>query len=51
MYKHPTLTKVPGDISRGNEKERQGYIQDITKLSKTELLDLKDRQELLLKNK
>lgn len=51
MYKHPILTKVPGDISRGSEKEKQGYIQDITKLNKTELLDLKERQELLLKNK
>lgn len=51
MYKKPILTKVPGDVSRGNEKEKQGYIQDIRKLSKTELLDLKDRQELLLKNK
>ncbi|XP_062564191.1 uncharacterized protein LOC134227022 [Armigeres subalbatus] len=51
MYKHPILTKVPGDTSRGSAKEKQGYIHDITKLSKTELLDLKERQELLLKNK
>lgn len=51
MYKHPVLTRVPGDTSRGSVKEKQGYIQDITKLNKTELLDLKERQELLLKNK
>lgn len=51
MYKQPILTKVPGDTSRGHEKESQGYIKDISKLNKMELLDLKERQELLLKNK
>ncbi|XP_065094792.1 DNA-directed RNA polymerase II subunit GRINL1A [Ochlerotatus camptorhynchus] len=51
MYNNPILTKVPGDILCGNKKEKQGYIQDISKLNKSELLDLKRRQELLLRNK
>lgn len=51
MYKHPVLTKVPGDVAYGTEKGKQGYIQDINKLTKSELLDLKERQELLLRNK
>ncbi|XP_058824820.1 uncharacterized protein LOC131685244 [Topomyia yanbarensis] len=51
MYKNPILTKVPGDVTRGLDKEKQGYLQQLSKLSKTELLDLKNRQELLLQNR
>lgn len=50
MDKQHILTKVPGDLSYGRAKEKQGYIQDISKLNKSELLDLKERQELLLRN-
>ncbi|XP_058455906.1 uncharacterized protein LOC131433106 [Malaya genurostris] len=51
MYNPPILTRVPGDITRVTDKEKQGYIQDLTKLTRTELLDLKNRQEMLLANK
>ncbi|EDS29998.1 conserved hypothetical protein [Culex quinquefasciatus] len=52
MFKNPPpLSRVPGDPSRSRDSEKQGYIRDISKLSKTELLDLKLRQELLLNNK
>ncbi|XP_001848813.2 uncharacterized protein LOC6039157 [Culex quinquefasciatus] len=52
MFKNPPpLSRVPGDPSRSRDSEKQGYIRDISKLSKTELLDLKLRQELLLNNR
>lgn len=52
MYKNPPpLNRVPGDPNRCRDTEKQGYIRDISKLNKTELLDLKLRQELLLNNK
>ncbi|XP_055596736.1 uncharacterized protein LOC129746856 [Uranotaenia lowii] len=51
MIKCPKLTKVPGNTTYGNEKEKQGFVENIAKLSKMELLDLKERQELLLRNK
>lgn len=52
MYKNPPpLSRVPGDPNRARDTERQGFIRDLSKLSRTELLDLKLRQELLLANK
>ncbi|XP_053689954.1 uncharacterized protein LOC128738667 [Sabethes cyaneus] len=51
MYKNSITSKVPGDVNRGTEREKQGYIKDLRTLSKGELLDLKNRQELLLHNK
>lgn len=46
---HPPHSKVPGE-SKVKQKEYE-LQKDLTKLSRRELLDLKERQSKLLENK
>ncbi|XP_055629593.1 DNA-directed RNA polymerase II subunit GRINL1A [Toxorhynchites rutilus septentrionalis] len=39
------------NVMPNNRKEKQGYIDDISKLNRAELTDLKIRQEFLLRNR
>jgi hypothetical protein len=45
---HPPQNRVPGDIP---QRKDHALNQDLTKLSRRELLDLKTRQLKLLENK
>lgn len=45
----PVIKKVPGNLVKFDH-EKDGFV-DLTKLSRTELLDMKQREENLLKNR
>ncbi|XP_055534342.1 uncharacterized protein LOC129723883 [Wyeomyia smithii] len=51
MLRNQNITNVPGDVKRGSGNEKRRYVEDLNTLSKRELLDLKNRQELLLQNR
>lgn len=38
-------------MNRSTDKDKQGYVKDLSMLSKRELLDLRNRQQQLLRNK
>lgn len=46
-FQHPPISKVPGETKLRN----QYALQDLEKLSRRELLDIKSRQYKLLQNK
>ncbi|KAJ8678964.1 hypothetical protein QAD02_014751 [Eretmocerus hayati] len=47
----PVIKKIPGEIPPLPKKSSQGYIDDLQKKQKFELLELLERQEKLLSNK
>lgn len=48
---NPVIKKIPGDIPPEPKKAKQGYIDDLGKKQKFELIELLERQEKLLANK
>ncbi|KAJ9592135.1 hypothetical protein L9F63_001363 [Diploptera punctata] len=51
MMQQIIIKKIPGEIPGPTPKEKQGYIEDLTKKTKSELLELIERQDKLLGNK
>lgn len=51
MYQENVIKKIPGIIPPPSKKESQGYLGDLDKKSKVELLELLERQVKLLNNK
>lgn len=51
VIKKMARKKIPGEIAPQPKKAGQGYIDDLEKKQKFELLDLLQRQEKLLANK
>lgn len=44
----PRLTKIPGELPK---LKSESHVEDLTKLSKPQLLELRDRQLKVLANK
>jgi hypothetical protein len=45
------IKKIPGNIPAPSDREKQGYIEDLSLKTKAELLELIERQDKLLANK
>lgn len=44
----PNLTKIPGELPKSKPDR---YVDDLSKLTKVQLLEIKNREEKLLSNK
>jgi hypothetical protein len=45
------IKRIPGNIPQPSKREKQGYIEDLNLKTKTELLELIERQDKLLSNR
>ncbi|XP_071453651.1 DNA-directed RNA polymerase II subunit GRINL1A isoform X2 [Hetaerina americana] len=50
MFENKVVKRIPG-VTSVSPKEKQGYIEDLGKLSKVQLLELLERQNSLLRNR
>lgn len=50
MFEDKIIKRIPGQVSV-SPKEKQGYLEDLCKLSKVQLNELLDRQKAILRNK
>ena len=51
MLHQKIIKRIPGELPGPLPNEKQGYIDDLSKKTKPELLELIERQNKLLENK
>jgi hypothetical protein len=51
MLHKKIIKRIPGNIPNPFPREKQGYIEDLSLKTKSELLEIIERQDKLLTNK
>jgi hypothetical protein len=51
MLHKKIIKRIPGNTPKPSPREKQGYIEDLSLKTKSELLELIERQDKLLANK